>query len=459
MISEQEVGETISFVAQEMLRLQRLGTGIKEELSGLDFLCSIYDSERRMRLIGRPAYERLRELTHKAVHESEYRGRLDLQRTFQCVRNGFGRDYIRPDFPGSTDADDLQYFLKWIDEAASECKSLTHYIPCHIRVPKGERFVVGPVTFEARDTGLAEIEAKLNQWVVAQGESDVWRAKDRDTVLEYVGSFSDVACITIHRCDTETSRRAADETVRAALAFLHVLAGADRTNKVRSGGPAVRNAGRSTIAFDSEGGPSLTLGGDWEGARLDETFWSWLRAEEQQRMTKAVGKALQYMANRADPPMAAARYLDAAAWYADAATDSRRPAAIVKYLTAMERLLWTGEEGGVTRRLSSRAAALCFSIDPWNFEELTGEIRRAYALRSDIVHGRIHNDDPKIDRNYWLCDRVSRDLIVTWLSRYGDGFDIETTLAKLKAHLDGFVAEVTEETEARRQAASRADEK
>ena len=106
----------------------------------------------------------------------------------------------------------------------------------------------------------------------------------------------------------------------------------------------------------------------------------------------------------------------------------------------------------MTRRLSSRAAALCFRTDPWNFEELTEEIRRAYALRSDIVHGRIHNDDPKISRNYWLCDSVSRDLIMTWIGRYGDAFGRATTLAKLKAHLDGFVVEVTAETEARREA-------
>jgi hypothetical protein len=227
------------------------------------------------------------------------------------------------------------------------------------------------------------------------------------------------------------------------------MAGADRTKKVRSGGPAVKNAQLATLALDERGAPFYTWTGEWEGARLDEKFWKWMRAKRQAAMAEAVGKALQTITERADAQMAAARYLDAAAWYADAATETRQPAAILKYLTAVERLLWTGEAGGVTRRLSERAAALCFTIDPWNFEELTKEIRSAYDLRSGIVHGRIRNDDPKIVRNYWLCERIARDLLITWLDRYGDGFDRETTLQKLKAHLDGFVAEVRKETEAR----------
>lgn len=449
-IGAEEVGETFSFVAKEMLRLQRLGLDVVKELQGLDFVCSIHDSDRRMRFIGRPAYDRLRDLTLRAIDQSAYRGCIDHSRAFGCVRTGFGRDYIRPGFTGTTDAEDLTNLLGWIDEAAEDCTSLTHFVPCQIRLPKGERFVVGPVTFEPRETVMGVVEAKLADWDAGRGDEDKWRAKDCKTALEYLGSFTDVARVTVPRCDHETSRRVADETVQAALAFLHVMAGADRTKKVRSGGPAVKNAQLATLALDDQGAPFYTWTGEWEGARLDEKFWEWMRAKRQAAMSDAVGKALQTITERTDAQMAAARYLDAAAWYADAARETRHPAAILKYLTAMERLLWTGETGGVTRRLSERAAALCFTVDPWNFEELTKEIRSAYDLRSGIVHGRIRNDDPKIVRNYRLCERIAQDLLITWLDRYGEGFDRETTLEKLKAHLDGFVAEVRKETEARR---------
>ena len=433
-----------------MLRLQRLGPDVVKELQGLDFVCSIYDSDRRMRLIGRAAYDRLRDLTVRAIDQSAYRGCIDHSRAFGYVRKAFGRDYLRPGFSGTTDAEDLAHFLRWIDEAAEDCTSLTHFVPCQIRLPKGERFVVGPVSFEPRETVMAELTAQLAEWDAGRGDDDEWRSKDCRTALDYLSSFTDVARVTVPRCDHETSRRVAEQTVQAAIAFLHVIAGADRTQKVRSGGPAVTNAQLATLALDDQGAPFYTWTGEWEGARLDEEFWKWMRAERQAALSGAVGKALQTITDRTDTQMAAARYLDAAAWYADAATETRRPAAILKYLTAMERLLWTGEDGGVTRRLSERAAALCFTTDPWNFEELSKEIRRAYDLRSDIVHGRIRNDDPDIVRNFRLCERIARDLLITWLDRYGQGFDRETTLERLKVHLDGFVKEVREQTEARR---------
>ena len=148
--------------------------------------------------------------------------------------------------------------------------------------------------------------------------------------------------------------------------------------------------------------------------------------------------------------MMAARYLDGAAWYADAVTDRRRPAAVVKYLTSMERLLFTGESK-ITDLLATRAAALCFEVEPWNFETLKKDIKRAYNLRSEIVHGRVRNDDPKVTKNFWVCERVSRDLLSTWLFRYGADFQKQTTVAKLQAHLNGFVAEVKEETARRQQ--------
>ena len=445
-VTPQEVGETFSFVIHELIRLQKLGRDVVKTLKGLDVFCSIYDAERRMRFIGRPAYERLRDLTIRIVDQSPYRGRLEIDRTFGCVRTGFGRDYIRADFRATSDEEDLQTLLRWLDEAAAECRDLTHFVPCQVRLPPNEQFIVGPVTLEPAQPALERLRADLARETAPTCDDENWRASENERALAYLTAFTDLASVPVPGCDPDTSRSVAEEAVQAALAFLHVMAGAEHTNKIRTGGPAIPNAQRSTLALDQNGKSFMTWVGDWEGARLTGKFWDWLRREEQQRLATAAGTAIQFIVDRADPPMMAARYLDAAAWYSDAATEARRPAAILKYLTAMERLLWTGEGGGVTHRLASRAAALCFVTDPWNFEELRGDIRRAYNLRSEIAHGRVRSDDPKIGRNYWRCERICRDLLTTWLFRYGDAFHRQTTLEKLRAHLDGFVAEV--ETEA-----------
>lgn len=449
-VTPEDVGEVFSFLFTEIVRLQRLGLGVRDELQGLDFLCSIYDSDRRMRLVGRPAYERLRDLTNRIVDQTDYRGRLDLDRTFTCVRTGFGRDYIRPDFEATTDEEDFENLLRWIEEAAQGCRTLTHYVPMQMGLPEGETFTVGPVTVEPSLAVLERLRRELSAEEPVVGDDARWRAKENRRALTYLASFSDIATVRIVGCDPETSRRVADEVVQAALAFIHVMAGAESTSKVRVGGPAVRNAQRSTLAVDEDGTPFMTWTGDWEGARLDVKFWSWLRSDHQKRLSDTAGTAIQFIADRIDPTMMAARYLDGAAWYADAVTDRRRPAAVVKYLTSMERLLFTGESK-ITDLLATRAAALCFEVEPWNFEALKKDIKRAYNLRSEIVHGRVRNDDPKVTKNFWLCERVARDLLSTWLFRYGADFQKHTTVAKLQGHLNGFVAEVKEETAKRRQ--------
>lgn len=449
-VTPEDVGEVFSFLFAEIIRLQSLGIGVRDELQGLDFLCSIYDSDRRMRLVGRPAYERLRDLTNRIVDQTEYRGRLDLDRTFTCVRTGFGRDYIRPDFEASTDEEDFENLLRWIDEAGQACRTLTHYVPMQLRLPEGETFTVGPVSVQPSTSVLERLRKDLSAEDPPVGDDAKWRAKENRRALTYLGSFSDIATVRIVGCDPETSRRVADEVVQAALAFVHVMAGAESTSKVRVGGPAVRDAQRSTLAVDEEGASFMTWTGDWEGTLLDEKFWAWLRDDSQKQLSDAAGTAIQFIADRTDPTMMAARYLDGAAWYADAVTERRRPAAVVKYLTSMERLLFTGESK-ITDLLATRAAALCFQVEPWNFDDLKKDIKRAYNLRSEIVHGRVRNDDPKVAKHFWLCENVSRDLLSAWLFRYGANFAKHTTVAKLRSHLHGFVVEVEEETARRRQ--------
>lgn len=207
------------------------------------------------------------------------------------------------------------------------------------------------------------------------------------------------------------------------------------------------------IALDPDDVAVLSWRKEWEGASIHSAFWQSLSDPRRAQMVAAIGVAIDTIINRTDAEFVAARYLDAVAWYSDAVREKSLPAAIVKYLTAMERLLWTGEKGpGVTRRLAERTAALCFSTDSWDYEQLAAEVREAYELRSGIVHGRLSASDPKVIQNHRLCERVAHDLLVTWLGRYGAGFGSPTTIQKAKTHFDGFVAEVKKETEKRKAA-------
>ncbi len=455
MLSDDEIENGFSFVMSELVRHAQMSMEQMKGLPGNDLLSTIHDANRRMRIIGRAADLRLRTLSEGVLEASAYHRRVDPDAVFDKVKEGFGLEYATPDFKGSTVAEDRARLEAWLGEAAKRCSTLTHFIPCHIGIPAKVQVDIGPVSLASRESAFEQLRPKLDELRSDVGSKEGQRqAKEVARTEAYFGAFQDVARVTVAGCDPKTSRAVADEAVHAALAYIHLMAGAPYTRRMRGGGPALRGDRRSTVALDDKGELRLSWSARWEGANIAAEAWDHLVSGEEAAMTQAAGVAIQTIVDRGVPHLAAARYLDAVAWYADAAREQSQPAAIVKYLTAMERLLWTGERGpGITKRLAERAAALCFSVDPWDFEELRDQVEEAYGLRSGIVHGRISADDPVIRRNYRLCERVARDLLMTWLARYGSGFAEETTLEKAKAHFDGFVRAVKADTAARKKEA------
>jgi hypothetical protein len=456
-LNAETVGQGFSFVMDEIGRLGAMGVGVMKHLEGLDFLCSIRGPDGRHFFTGRPAYNRLRELSTQALESSAHHRRISPDKAFQAVLEGFGRTYARKDFGGSTDAEDLRNLRGWIDEAAIACVTLTHVIPCRIGLPEGQSFTLGPVTITAGATAVGSIEPRLKAWaddrLTEPGKDRTW---DVDNTLSYLKAFQDLASVTIDGCDPAMSKRAATEAVQATLDYIHIMAGAGNTRKMRIGGPALKGDRRARLAWTSDGEPNLGWSTRWEGANIEDEFWSWLVNDDQRAITEAAAAAVQTIVDRRKPELIAARYLDAAAWYADAAREQRPPAAVVKYLTAMERLLWTGESGeGITARLAERAAALCFNVDEWNFEALEKYVRAAYKLRSGIVHGSLAADSPVILKNYRLCETVVRDMLITWLDRYGDGMNRPTTIKRAKIYFDGFVAQVRADLAQRATASSK----
>lgn len=438
-MSDHDVVEAFQFIMAEFVRHARMSWDELKECIKDEWLCDLHDRAGRRRTVGRAAFDALSRLSDDALATSTWHRRLDPDRAFKAVTKGFGHDFIHPDFKEPSAKGIRRALRRWLAKAAKDCEARTHFIPCHLGLDAQEEFVLGPVTFRRREAQMDALSEPFAAFA-AKGNVPGGRQMSLDAVATYFRTFPEVGVVRVPGCDAPTSERLAAETIQAAVDYVHLMGGASYTDRVRSGGPALEadRRARLTVADDGEVEISWSIG--FEGGRLGDGFWKWLKQDVHQGIHQGVGVALSTVADAREPEMLAARFLDGCRWYADAAREPSPAAAAVKYLTGMERLLWTTDKKGSTRRIAERAAALCFSTETWNLRELTDEVERAYGIRSAVVHGRISRDDPKIRRHLRLCETVARGLLIQWVTRFWDGFDREVSVQKLHDYLEAFVA-------------------
>ncbi len=403
---------------------------------------SLKDAQGRMRFAGRAAFQRLQALTERALLQSPQSRCLDVDRTARLVRDSFGQTFLGVDFPDFSEAELAAKFEQWIEKAANDCRHRVHLIPCDLALDGVGRIAFGPVTLHSRKAFWPGFEAELENYkqesnVVGRNFGDVATAAARD----YLETFRDIAEVEVPSCDDPTSQLVAGAALQAVLDFLHVVAGASYTARMRGPGPAVGADRRATVTR-VDGKLGITLSSRAAGAHIGNEAWQELTGPDGERWLGPLASSLWALVERRDLSLFADRFIDACGWYGDAAREPSPAAAAVKFVTAMERLLWTGETGpGVTRRVSERLAALCFSTSTWNFAEVEAEVRDAYDLRSALLHGRISKADPEVKRRLRLCERHARDLLLTWWNRYGRLFSTEITLEQLRDMLDKFTRE------------------
>lgn len=395
------------------------------------------DRAGRRRPIGRAAYERLWALVEDSVARSVFHRRIDLDRTFRHAAEQFGKTFLHRDLTVLEEPELRALFTVWIEEAGAECGPRTEFIPCHVELSGVDELAIGPVVFRPRAQARARLRALLDDHVAQHGEAG--RLDSREEVEAYFGNFSDIAEVTVPNCDRKTARLVAQQVVQSALDFLHAWAGAAHTRRMRGGGHSLAADKRASLATNAAGRTEIGYEISWHGANVSDEAWAGLQSDGT-TLTGPVGVALTAVLERRTPELLADRFLDACGWYGDASRELIPAAAAVKFVTAMERLLWTGEGRGVTQRIADRAAALCFSVETWDLPEQTAQIKDAYDLRSALLHGRISKSSSDVPKRLQRCERAARELLLTWLERFGDGFDKPIELKALGRYLDGFVA-------------------
>ena len=290
---------------------------------------------------------------------------------------------------------------KNVDRALSEAAKLAartikpriHFIPCHLMHSKEPpEFTIGPVRFMSQRMFRSHV-ARLIWKDRASYRGASWLRRDS---AKYYGSFGWVAEVTIPGCDERTSERLATAAVTSTLDCLHILFQANNTARMSVGGPAVKRDQRATLQFvDHALSFSSSVGRPGEVVFPDD--WATVFDQpEQHYILGLFGVALESAVDpRLDRPLSE-RFLDAALWFGEAVRESSHAAKVIKYVTALERLVMTDEKDDITAQVAARVSAICIDPDdPRIREQLRKEAERAYSLRSKLAHGSL---SPKSDQ-------------------------------------------------------------
>ena len=346
------------------------------------------------------AVQRLHELSATALQHSDASGAIEPGKVFRALERIVVQRFVKEQ--RTLDEAQVERALAAaLKEAKRSRSNARHFIPCRLMRMKSPRdFSVGPVKFRGQASFDTEMEPLYGAYLET-GDSPQQLEMGKLLLPEarhYYAGFTWVAEVEILNCDPEISKERAYLAVTAALDCLHLLFGAHHSERMSVGGPRMAEDRRAHLHLDAEGALQVSC----SSSITSEVGFkdNWLEALDRpdiEFFLRAASKAIEPLVNPAIDRPLGMRFVDAASWFGQAAREISDAGRIVKAVTALERLVMTDEHDDIAELLSQRGAAVCYDPereDP--FGELAGKLKKAYGIRSRLVHGSISPFAPEI---------------------------------------------------------------
>jgi hypothetical protein len=305
--------------------------------------------------------------------------------------------------------DDIE-FVKTLKSyvALSEAEHIRawHHFPCvlvHVHpqfqvqiaaVP--EEIVLGPVRFRQLRIFLDQLSKSIE---IEEKQLD-------DRALEYFRESAEkhgwVASVEIPSCAQDISRRRAETIIGAAINLLQLFIGLRHAKTMRLPHTApARN--RETCALREVNGK---VEWRWQGRALEGALVAgdWFSSIPQTYRDYASYLLSCCLSGKRSE--ATTRLLDALKWFGDAAFEVSSGVQIAKWIAALERLTTTDQFN--THVFCMRIALLISKRDEASLEQVYRDARRAYRLRSDVMHGSRSQDDDHLDANAGFVHDLTR---------------------------------------------------
>lgn len=389
--------DDIEFVLLEAVRIGRMDPRETLKLPFPENMATLpHPSGTGQMLCGAMAYKRLQSLVDLALSRSQHAGRIEPEAVFTKLKSVIVRRFLCEKRELNTREADRAVSAA-IKAAARARTDLTHFVPCHLgHAETPESISIGPVRFQPRNVVIERLEPDLQAYLeepraLAGTKKPEDRRELREKLLaharEYYGSFGWVAEVTIHDFDPPTSRQRGRRIVQSALDCLHLLIGTAYSSHMRVGGPSFRTDRRGQFEVDANGNVKLSASVDWLGHNLGDGWWEMVNSEGGDHLIELMGVAIEAGHDIPRPAPLAQRFLDGVAWYGEAVRDEFAASRLIKYVTAIERILTTKNEENLIEVLANRGSALIHNPGEDDLETLRKRFRGVYDLRSHLVHG------------------------------------------------------------------------
>lgn len=433
----------IEFVVRQISRFQRMSA---QEMAGhlkkdpTNIFKYVPDPKGSGSLYcGGDGWARLYSLTDTVLSlDPELAVQVSRQHAFNELRKAFTQCVLLPDRQP-----DLQVAGKLLRHTLQLLrKSLTsaeHHFPCVMFVGGGvTKFSIGPVVFTKTRLFLRERRTQVSDGVEASTEANIRKVEQavekgyprhraytpsesrkmsRDLLagaIRQYRHFPWVASVQVAPCDPAMSRERGYRAVELSLHSLRVVLGADRTRLLRIAweGP---DAPLTAHLYTDTGGriySQLTRnfapgGGAWheELCKLETEV-------------DVLGAAINRVVDPSRKTDLHQRMIDAIGWFGDAATDRVPSSAIVKYVTAVERLLFGARDQERKKSFVRRIHGVLDAFGSSAGERTREDARQVYDKRSALLHGGISPESSELPRLVSKAEELSRICILCCTQLY-----------------------------------------
>lgn len=301
----------------------------------------------------------------------------------------------------------------------SKCKKIVHNIPCVFFTGSSpDNFSIGPVTFVRMSIFLESCQKsfKKYEWFDEDRRELVSSLEGR--ALDYYKKFPWIASVEINQCDFEISYKQAVFGCQTALNVVRVMFGAAHTRRLRlsTAERGASNFARIWSVNDEEYECALSSSAAFPHGPTN--WYDYLNKDDGLNVKRFLGDVIEVSNGFFPHTELSSRLIDSINWFGDAVMENSDAAAIVKYVTAIERLYFGVQCQGMRKKFSSRIQRILKDLEYEGDGKVFEVASDVYRVRSTLVHGAISPSLGEVILPLSKAEELARRCIISAVQIY-----------------------------------------